>query len=243
MKLSIVIPAYNEQDRILQCLSTITTWLSESGMRSDAEMLVVDDGSADNTKLLVTQFANANPGFNIRTISYRPNIGKGYAVRTGVTESTGELVLITDVDLSAPITEFAKLHNAIELGADIAFGSRALPSSQILEHQPAYREFIGRTYNLVTRILLGWRFHDTQCGFKLSRGYVAREVFATCLTNGFAFDVEFIARALKSGYHVVEIPVIWINSPQSRVPVLSASIKMFLDTLRVRFTLTRSRKV
>ena len=143
------------------------------------------------------------------------------------------MVLISDADLSTPISELSKMRAALDSGADVILGSRGLPASRITERQPFYRERMGKTFNLAVRLLLGWEFRDTQCGFKLFRGDAARRIFEPLMETGFGFDVEAIHLALSYGYTVREVPVEWRNSPDSRVHILRSSAAMLCSLLRV----------
>ncbi len=188
--LSLIIPAYNEAGRIRSTLQTVTAHLDTLGRAY--EVIVVDDGSTDDTRRLTIDFASETTA--VRIVSYRPNRGKGYAVRQGVFASRGEYIAFSDADLSAPIEQLGKLFAAIEKGYDIAIGSRAVKGAEIPVHQPFYRELGGKALNLVIRLLAVPGIHDTQCGFKLFRGDVARAIFEKCFIDRWAFDVEELNR-------------------------------------------------
>ncbi len=228
--ISCVIPAYNEERRLGATIARVSEYF-RAGDR-EYEIIVVDDGSRDATARLTTELAHLHP--HCRLISLGRNMGKGAAVRHGVAGSRGDLVLFTDADLSTPIEEVESLEKAILNGSDIAVGSRALPGSRIEVHQPRLRELMGKTYNLLIRATLMSGIHDTQCGFKLFRGTVARELFALAMIDDFGFDVEILYLAGLRGYRITEVPVRWINSPASRVMVFSDSAGMLYDLLRVR---------
>lgn len=225
--LSLVIPAYNEGGRIAGTVETVRAFLDSQA--KPYEIIVVDDGSTDGTTEVVAKL----PG--IQAISYQPNHGKGYAVRRGALASRGEFVAFSDADLSAPIEELPKLFEAIEAGADVAIGSRALKSSQLLIHQPRYRELGGKALNLVIRMLAVPGIMDTQCGFKLFRGEAARRVFANCILSGWGFDVEVLYLARRIGCRVVEVPVRWSHSADSKIRPFRAGLEVLRDTLRIRF--------
>jgi dolichyl-phosphate beta-glucosyltransferase len=231
--ISVVIPAYNEERRLGATLESVVRYLAAS---ADAyEVLVVDDGSTDATVSVASQWADKH----VRVLTGRLNRGKGAAVRRGVLETHGDLVLISDADLSTPIAEVAKLRRVLAEGADVILGSRGLETSVITRRQPFYRERMGKTFNVAVRLLLGWSFRDTQCGFKLFAGDVARRVFALLKEEGFGFDVEAIHLALSCGYVVREVPVEWRNSPDSRVHIFRSSAAMLCSLLRV---VTRERQ-
>ena len=232
LSLSIVIPAYNEEKRLPASLENIFAFVNSQRL-DFVEIIVVDDGSQDATAALVERAAAADA--RIRLLRNPGNRGKGYAVRHGMREARGDWRLITDADLSAPIEELAKLHDrAAREQADIAIGSRALDRSLIAVHQPAAREWMGRFFNLVMRLVTGLPFADTQCGFKLFRGDAARGVFGRQRLEGFGFDVEvlFIARVL--GYRTVEVPVRWSNVEGTTVS-MAKGLAAFTDLLRVRW--------
>ena len=224
-----VVPCFDEERRLLIALETAERHL-EPGARS-FELILVDDGSSDGTSALI-QEAERRRAY-VRGIRL-PHRGKGRAVVEGVRASRGEMVLISDVDFSAPIDELPKLETAVAAGADLAIGSRAAPGARELD-QPLYRRAMGKTFNLLVQALLLPGIWDTQCGFKLLRGEVARELCADLRTDGFAYDVELLYRARRAGYRVCEVPVRWINSDTTRVSALRDPLLMFADLLRIRF--------
>jgi dolichyl-phosphate beta-glucosyltransferase len=231
--ISIVIPAYNEEQRLGPTLTAILSFLSQRAS-AFAEILVVDDGSRDGTARIVEQFSAAHP--QIRLLRNPGNRGKGYSVRHGVLESRGEWILFTDADLSAPIEELDKLFDAVRrTHADIAIGSRALERSLIQVHQSWFRETAGRIFNLFLRLLTGLPFLDTQCGFKLYRRQAAQEIFRRQRLERFGFDAEVLYIARRLGFRCVEVPVRWSHSPGTKVSMLRDSLDMFLDLLRIRW--------
>lgn len=228
--LSIVIPAYNEERRLPQTLRQVLNWLDHRGL-SFREVLVVDDGSSDETARVVEEFTKANAC--VRLLQNPGNRGKGYSVQHGMLEAKGEWILYTDADLSAPIEEIDKLCLAVsEHGAAIAFGSRVADGSLVEVHQPVLRELSGRLFNLVMRLVTGLPFHDTQCGFKLFRADAARQVFSRQKQEGFSFDVEDLLIAKKLGVPTVEVPVRWANVEGTKVR-LSQGMKAFLDLVKI----------
>jgi len=229
--LSIVIPAYNEERRLPATLDKVLHWLRAQNM-TFAEVIVVDDGSSDGTAAAVEEFAKTHR--SVRLVQNPGNRGKGYAVRNGVLAARGEWILSTDADLSTPIEEIRKLEaSAVQHGAVVAIGSRALDSSLVEIHQPLLREYSGRFFNLVMRIVTGLPFRDTQCGFKLFRADAAREIFSRQKQDGFSFDVEDLLIARKLHLHAVEVPVRWANAEGTKVR-LSQGLKSFLDLLAIR---------
>ena len=231
--ISIVIPAYNEEQRLGSTLNAILSFLNQRP-GGFAEILVVDDGSRDATARIVEQFSADHP--QIRLLRNPGNRGKGYSVRHGVLESLGEWILFTDADLSAPIEELDKLFDAVRRhDADIAIGSRALDRSLIQVHQSWFRETAGRIFNLFLRLLTGLPFLDTQCGFKLYRRHAAQEIFRRQRLERFGFDAEVLYIARRLGFRCVEVPVRWSHSPGTKVSMFRDSLDMFLDLLRVRW--------
>jgi dolichyl-phosphate beta-glucosyltransferase len=230
--ISIVIPAFNEERRILPTLRMIDDYLRDNARRY--EIIVVDDGSSDNT-LEVVRGGSERFG-HIRLIGNEINRGKGFSVKRGVLSAHHDLVLISDADLSTPIEEVAKFLPWVEKGYDVVIGSRALRESDIIRKQPWYRQTMGKTFNFLVRIIVLGGFRDTQCGFKMFRAAAGKKVFESLKTERFAFDVEALLRAKKIGYRIKEVPVRWVNSPQSRVRVLRDSARMFLDLVCIRLS-------
>jgi dolichyl-phosphate beta-glucosyltransferase len=229
--LSVVIPAYNEEERIVKTLERVSQYLERQPYAS--ELIVVDDGSTDQTVSVVLNLLKCiNKGTLLQN---GRNRGKGYSVRKGILSSLGQFVLFSDADLSTPIEELAKLLNAVQGEFDIAIGSRGLKSSDVQVHQPWYREYMGKTFNLIIRFLLLSHFHDTQCGFKCFRGDVARELSALQTLDHYSFDVEILLLAQLRRYRVLEVPVQWMNEPNSRVNAINDSARMLKDVLKIRY--------
>ncbi|HRD01561.1 MAG TPA: glycosyltransferase family 2 protein [Candidatus Saccharicenans sp.] len=235
LSLSIIIPAYNEEKRIGSTLRQIIDCLRVRN--SSAEIIVVNDGSTDRTASLARTILTDWPWSKI--ISFEKNRGKGAAVKEGVLQANGELILVTDADLSTPIEELEKFWPLAAEHYDLIIGSRALPASDIKKRQSWLRETMGKFFNLLVRWLVLPDFKDTQCGFKLFRKEASREIFARIKTTGFAFDVEVLLLARQLGYKIAEVPVVWINSPDSRVRLLGSSVKMLFELLRIRFRRNR----
>lgn len=228
--ISVVIPAYNEESRIRPTLEKVHAYCADRF--GESEIIVVDDGSSDNTSTLVADIAGSLE--NIHLIACQKNAGKGHAVRKGVLASRGGLVLISDADLSTPLEELERLVPFIHSSYDIVIGSRGLRESRIIERQPWYREGMGRVFNIFVRMIIIRDIKDTQCGFKLFKGDIARDLFSKSCIDGFSFDVEVLYLAKKAGYKIKEAPVQWINSPFSRVELISDPLKMFFELLKVR---------
>jgi glycosyltransferase involved in cell wall biosynthesis len=234
-KYSIVIPAYNESARILSALQAVVACIRARGWV--AEVIAVNDGSTDDTAAIVRTFAAQAP--EIRLIENPGNCGKGYSVRSGMLQALGEVVLFTDSDLSAPIEEAERLFAAIANGADIAIGSRWLESSRQSHRQPLYRQFFGRCFNIVIRIVMGLHFADTQCGFKAFTREAAHIVFQLQTIMRWGFDPEILFIALKRGFWIVEVPVSWAHDARSRVSYLRDGMKMLEELAIVRWNAFR----
>ena len=224
-----VVPCFNEESRLPSSLVAAQAYLE--GTRGGYELILVDDGSRDCTVQLIREAERAHAA--VRGLVLPVNRGKGRALAEGVAVSRGRLVLISDADFSAPIDELPKLEAAIDAGADIAIGSRAKHGAREVD-QPLHRRAMGKVFNLLVQALLLPGIWDTQCGFKLLRGDVARELFARLRVDGFAFDVEMLYLARRSGRVVREIPVRWRNSPTTRVQAVRHSREMVMDLLRIR---------
>jgi len=230
--MSIVIPAYNEEKRIEGSLSETCAYMNDFGM--EYEIIVVDDGSSDGTGRIVGRIAKDVR--NVRLVRYEKNRGKGHALRTGVLVTKGDFVLVMDADLSTPMDELGKLMPYLAEGEfDVAIGSRALALSDIIRKQPWWRRGMGKMFNRIVKVLVIGDFSDTQCGFKLFRGGVARNLFGEAKIDRFAYDVEILARARKKGYGIREVPIRWINSPESKVDPVKDSLQMLADLVKIRF--------
>lgn len=231
--LSIVIPAYNEAERLCTTLRTAMDYLNEH--TPGAELIVVDDGSSDKTADLARDTLTSSLTLRTSVISYQSNLGKGRAVRLGLLATRGDVALFSDADLSTPITEAPKLIEPIQRGeCDLAFGSRALDRSLIGKHQPWRREQGGRVFNLVVRLATGLPFWDTQCGFKAFRMEVCRPIIEGATIDRFGFDVELLYLAHRAGLKLREIPVRWDHYEGSKVNVMSDSFKMLGEVGLIR---------
>ena len=228
---SIIVPAYNEAERIGASLERMLAWIAQSN--SSAEIIVVNDGSRDNTAAVVNQFVRRSP--IVRLLENPGNRGKGYAVRNGMMNASGQILLFTDADLSSPIEEAAKLFALIERGeADIAIGSRYLQRELQTRKQPLYRRMLGRAFNLALRAILGLSYVDTQCGFKAFSRKAALTVFPAMKIEGWGFDPEILFLAKRYGLRVIEVPVSWAHDHRSKInPVLDGA-RMFNELVRVR---------
>ena len=229
---SIVIPAYNEGARLGNTLDAVLAFVARQRWR--VEIIVVNDGSTDNTAELVREYARRNRV--IRLIENPGNRGKGFSVRNGMLNAHGDVLLFTDADLSAPITEAPKLIAAIEAGTDIAIGSRWLDPSLQTHRQSLLRQALGRVYNLLMRVILGLNFKDTQCGFKAFTRKAARLVFPAQHIERWGFDPEVLFVARRYGLRITEVPVRWGHDTGTRIHPIRDGFQMFTEMLSIRRT-------
>ena len=231
--LSVVIPAYNESARLGNTLRAVANYLRQNF--PDGELIVVDDGSSDETAGLARNVLQESRDLRTSVISYKSNLGKGRAVRLGLLAARGDVALFSDADLSTPITEAPKLVDPIVKGQfDVTFGSRALDRRLIGVHQSWRREQGGRVFNLVVRLATGLPFWDTQCGFKAFRMSVCRPLIEAATVDRFGFDVELLFLAFRAGLKLKEIPVRWDHNEGSKVTLLSDSFKMVNEVNLIR---------
>lgn len=228
-KLSVVVPAYNEAERIGPSLDRMLTWLADNVR--DFEIVVVDDGSTDQTTEVIAR--RMLHSHRLRILRNAVNSGKGWSVRRGMLEAEGDHILMTDADLSTPIEELQQLAPHVSKH-DIVIGSRATAGSRILRHQPLYREWMGKVFNRMVQAVVLPGISDTQCGFKLFRREAAQAVFSRVTTPGFGFDVEALFIARRMGLTIAEVPVVWIDDPATRVSPLRDASRMALDLVRIR---------
>jgi dolichyl-phosphate beta-glucosyltransferase len=227
--LSVVIPAYNEAFRIPSALRQIVEYLEGRG--KTYEVLVVDDGSTDDTAERVKQVCREASA--VRLLRHSTNHGKGFAVRAGMLQASGEYLLFTDADLSSPMTEADRLIEPLQKGYDVVVGSRALKPEWVSPRQPWWRERSGQIFNLFVRSLVSLDIRDTQCGFKAFRREAAQAVFSCQTIPGFGFDVEILYLARKFGYRVLEVPVHWANDARTKVRLVRDGQRMVRDLLRI----------
>lgn len=233
---TIVIPAYNESARLGGTLERVLAFVRQRNW--DTEIIVVNDGSSDDTAEIVRRYARENE--ILRLVENPGNRGKGYSVRNGVLHARGAIVLFTDADLSSPIEEAPKLLEALEDGADIAIGSRWIRSELQTQRQSLARQILGRAFNLFLRITLRLDFKDTQCGFKAFRRSAAKTVFPLQKIEGWGFDPEVLFLARKCGFKVTEVPVVWSHDAGTRINPLADGTRMLLEALLIRwYALTR----
>jgi len=228
---SIVIPAYNESERIRATLDKILVHIQERGW--DAEILVVDDGSTDATAQIVQAYAAEHP--LLRLLQNPGNRGKGYSVRNGMLHANGEMVLFSDADLSSPIEEADKLFVALAEGNDIAMGSRWMRRELQTQRQPLHRQLLGRIFNVALRVVLDLHFRDTQCGFKAFTRRASQVIFPLQHIERWGFDPEILFLARKFGLKVKEVPVKWAHREGTRINPLRDGIRMFSEVLKIRW--------
>jgi dolichyl-phosphate beta-glucosyltransferase len=228
-ELSVVIPAFNESKRLAASLTAISRFLDDRIIAG--EVLVVDDGSTDDTAEVARRLIDARRG---AVIGGAPNRGKGFAVRQGVRAARGLRILVTDADLSCPIDQYDVLEAArVAGGLDVAMGSRDVPGSRVDVRQHPGREHMGRAFNVLVRLATGLPFRDTQCGFKLLDAARVKPLLPGLRVNGFAYDVELLLACARQGLRMAEVPVVWRNSPDSHVSLIADPIRMLIDLARV----------
>lgn len=235
--LSIIIPAYNEAARIVPYLTSIVTYLNR--LDSSYEVLVVDDGSSDQTSDVIECFRKKAP--QVRVIRHDVNSGKGFAVRAGMLQARGERCLMADADGATPIAELSRLNAALDEGADIAIGSRftTVQNGQLTTHAKWHRKVLSHAFNWAIQHLGLKGISDTQCGFKLFRRAIARDLFGSATINGYALDLEILLLAKHRGYRIAQVKINWAGQPGSKVRVLRDGLIVFFDFLRIRRRVAR----
>jgi dolichyl-phosphate beta-glucosyltransferase len=229
-RFSVVIPFKDEEDRLPNTVKQVLEYFFLKGVTF--EIILVDDGSVDQTVARVSEFLKDT---RVRLLRHEVNKGKGAAIRTGVLDSRGEMVLFMDADMATPIEEFGKLLVAIRGGADIAIGSRAHKQSQVTKRQPAHRVVIGKIGNALIRLVLGLPFSDTQCGFKMFMRATAVDLFSDLKFLRWSFDYEVLYLARRHGYKIVEVPIVWHNMPGSKFHPVKDAVRCFCDLLSIKW--------
>ena len=234
MSVSVIIPAYNEAERLPLTLVATVDYFASRG--ETFEVLVVDDGSTDGTAAVTAEFAARHPEHSVQCLSYGGNRGKGYAVRYGMLRAGGERRLFCDADLSTPAEEYEFVLAAMTAqDSPIGIGSRPLRASHLLVHQPWYREQLGRGFNAAVQLLAVPGIKDTQCGFKIFTAEAAKAVFSQCRVDGFAFDSEALFVARRLGYTIAEVPIRWSHKDGSKVSMVRDGLRMLADLSRIRW--------
>lgn len=230
--LTVVIPVYNETVLLESTFAKVMAFIRETKDVS-VDVIFVDDGSPDESARMLQQLIDGSRALTMRLIRYKPNQGKGYAVRAGMMRAGGNWILMSDADLSSPLEEWRKLKDAMDSGADIACGSRAVDGAQVGKPPPMHRRILSRVFNVLVHLAGVRDMKDTQCGFKLFRREAAHQIFGRLRTRRFAFDVEVIACARRLGYRIVEVPVVWNYSGHTTVCVLSSGMRMLWDLMLI----------
>ena len=230
--LSVVIPSYNEQDRLKRFIPDIVDYFRSKNFTF--EIVVVNDGSRDQTAETARGLAKTFP--MLRLIDLQPNRGKGGAVRAGMLEARGDYSLFTDADQSTPIAETDKLLVKLEReGYDMAIGSRSVPGARVEQPQVWYRALAGKLFGIGTKLLCVRGIYDTQCGFKAMKRDVARKVFAQVTSDSAIFDIEMLVIATREGFRVAEVPVKWVHDPDTRIPYnLQRALRIWAELFRIR---------
>jgi dolichyl-phosphate beta-glucosyltransferase len=234
LHLSVVIPAYNEEERLRKFVPGIVGFLRSKGQ--PFEIVVVNDGSRDGTGQVARELAKTYP--MLRLIELHPNRGKGGAVKAGMLDGRGQYVMFTDADQSTPITELDKLLEKLEReGYDMVIGSRAVPGAEVEQPQVWYRALAGKLFGVGTRLFCIGGIYDTQCGFKAMKREVAQKVFPQVTSNSAIFDIEMLVVAAREGYRIAELPVKWVHDPDTRIPYdLRRALKIWGELFRIRRT-------
>jgi glycosyltransferase involved in cell wall biosynthesis len=241
--LSLVIPIYDEEKRIVNTLNTVVAYLTRQEYTS--EVIVVDDGSTDRTYELARSFIAEHGGEPPIRLIKNDHRGKGYTVRTGMLNGKGKYILFIDADLATPMCEVGKIIGSLEAGSDVAIGTREGVGAERLD-EPLYRHLMGLVFNLLVRMILGLQFKDTQAGFKGFRRHIAHDLFGRVQLYGAdakqirggavtGFDVEVLYLATQAGYRIEEIPIKWQYEAESKVNPLLDSVRMLLDVVKVRW--------
>ena len=228
--LSVVLPVYNEQARLPLALADILDYLAQS--KGPWEIVIADDGSTDRTPELIREWSGREP--RIRAVALGRNQGKGEAVRRGMLEAKGRYRLFRDADASTKMREFDRFLPALERGAGVVIGSRRVAGSQTTAHQPWLRETLGRGFTWLCRLLFVWRVHDFTCGFKAFSAEAAEAVFSRQRTRRWAFDAEILFLADRLGFAIEQIPVVWADSPGTKVRLFLDVSRSFAEILSIR---------
>jgi len=230
MKISIVIPVFNEEKRVEQAINALQNYLPQ--INFDPEVIFVDDGSLDKT---VETISFLKPNFKYQLISYQPNKGKGYALKQGILRATGDYVLFMDADMSTPIEELRRFLPEVENNTAAIIGSRKTRGANVVKHQKAWRQKLGEGFTLLSNILLVPGITDFTCGFKIFRSDAAKKVFRAQKIKRWGYDSEILFLAKKYGYEIKEIPVTWVNDERTKVNLVKDVWRSFTDLLKIRY--------
>lgn len=237
MKISIIVPSYNESHIIEKTLINIVEYFNKQSF--DYQVIVVDDGSTDKTRECVRKFCSSHK--NIEVLENNSNRGKGYAVRKGILHGEGDYLLFMDADLATPLSEFEKFRPKIFLKKPIIVGSRKMNGANIIQHQPFLREAMGKVFTFLTNFILGCRLTDYTCGFKIFSKIAAKDLFSKQITERWAYDAEIMFLANKYGYPIEEIPVTWSNKPNTKVKLLKDAINSLFELILIRYNYLKGR--
>lgn len=230
--LSVIIPAFNEEQRLPNTLEQVLVYLQDQSYRS--EILVIENASHDNTYQVAKQFAQDHSSADLPIQVIRESKrGKGFAVKRGVYAASGEYRFMCDADLSMPVTEINRFFPPELEDFDISIASREAPGA-VRYNEPAYRHFVGRIFNTLIRVLALPELNDTQCGFKCFKAAIAEDLFRDINITGWSFDVEILYLAQRRGYRIVEIPIPWYYNPNSHISVFKDSFQMAIDIFKIR---------
>lgn len=229
--LSLVLPVYNEEVILKENLRQVLQDLERNGQ--DFEIILVDDGSRDHSRLIAEEMARTDP--RLKVVLLGKNQGKGRALKTGILESKGRVVFFSDMDLSVSIDHLPKFQQPLQDGFDLAIGSRKAPGAEILVHQPSGREFLGKGFTTLACLILGLKVSDFTCGFKAFKGEVAQDLFSRMTLADWSFDAELLFLAHRLGYRTIEIPVVWRNRKDTRVRLKQDIIKSLCGLFKIRW--------
>lgn len=234
MFLSVVVPAFNEAQKIAKDIEKAAEFLSAQPYQS--ELIIVDDGSRDDTfkKAELAAGMSTRPNVTINVVNYGANRGKGYAIRYGMKQATGQVVGFMDSGMCVPLKYIESALKEIEKGADFAIASRRLPGTKIVKPQPLYRQVGSKAFWYVMRMAMGVRATDTQCGFKFYKKEAAEKIYSQLITDGFMFDIEALLVAKKLGLKMAEFPVEWANDSDTRYRPIVGTLKNFKELARIR---------
>lgn len=228
MKISFLIPVYNEEKRVSKAITALEKYLKK--INFSYEVIFVDDGSTDKT---IAKINSLKPKFKFRLISYHPNRGKGYAIKRGMLTAVGDYILFFDVDMSTPLTEFDKFIIHLQPGV-VLIGNRKGKGAQILKHQPFIREKMGQMFTLLAQFVVAPEVSDFTCGFKCFPASVAKKVFAAAQINRWSYDAEILFLTRQFGFKIQEVPVKWVDDPRTRVTLLKDSLQSLTDLFKIK---------